>query len=50
MKSKPQDRQRIERCLEQLDAWRASSVPLKQYTEHHGHSYVSTWRSQLAVG
>ena len=46
MKPKPQDRQRMERCLEQLDAWRASSVPLKQYTEQHGHSYAQ-WRAWL---
>ena len=46
MKSKPQDRQRIERCLEQLDTWRASGVPLKPYTEQHGHSYTQ-WRAWL---
>lgn len=46
MRSKPQDRQRIERCLEQIDAWRASGVALKQYTEHHGHSYAQ-WRAWL---
>ena len=46
MKSKPQDRQRIERCLEQLDAWRASGMPLKPYTEQHGHRYAQ-WRAWL---
>ena len=46
MKPKPQDRQRIERCLEQIDAWRASGVPLKQYTEHHGQRYPQ-WRAWL---
>lgn len=39
MKPTPQDRQRIERCLEQLDAWRQSGMALKKYTEHHGHSH-----------
>ena len=43
---KPQDRQRIERCLEQIDAWRASGVPLRQYTEHHGQHYAQ-WRAWL---
>ena len=38
---KPEDRQRIERCLEQIDAWRQSGVPLKQYTEHHSQYYPS---------
>ena len=46
MKPTPQNRQRIERCLEQLDAWRQSGVPLKPYTEHHGHSYAQ-WRAWL---
>ena len=43
---KPEDRQRIERCLEQIDAWRQSGVPLKQYTEHHGQRYPQ-WRAWL---
>ena len=46
MKPTPQNRQRIERCLEQLDAWRESGVPLKPYTEQHGHSYTQ-WRAWL---
>ncbi|MEY4345877.1 MAG: hypothetical protein RL032_1709 [Pseudomonadota bacterium] len=46
MKPTPQDRQRIEQCLEQLDAWRQSGMALKKYTEHHGHSYAR-WRAWL---
>ena len=48
MKPTPQDRQRIEHCLEQLDAWRQSGMALKKYTEHHGHSYPQ-WRAWLGV-
>lgn len=48
MKPTSQDRQRIERCLEQLDDWRKSGVALKAYAEQHGHSYTQ-WRAWLGA-
>jgi hypothetical protein len=47
MKLKAQDRERIERCLEQLGAWRGSGQSLKQYCDARGHRYAQ-WRAWLS--
>lgn len=44
---KDTDRQRIERALEEFDAWRASGVALKAYVQLRGEE-LSHWRARLS--
>lgn len=44
---KDADRQRIERCLEEFDAWRASGIPLKIYVQQRGEN-LAHWRARLS--
>ncbi len=44
---KDTDRQRIERCLEDFDAWRASGIKLKEYVQQRGEN-LAHWRARLS--
>ena len=44
---KDTDRQRIERALEEFDAWRASGMALKAYVQLRGEE-LSHWRARLS--
>ena len=44
---KDTDRQRIERALEEFDAWRASAMALKAYVQLRGEE-LSHWRARLS--
>lgn len=44
---KDADRQRIERCLEEFDAWRTSGIPLKIYVQQRGEN-LAHWRARLS--
>ncbi len=43
---KEADRTRIERCLQEIDTWRASGMKLKAYAQSRGEE-LSHWRGQL---
>jgi hypothetical protein len=44
---KESSRQRITRCLEQLDAWRVSGLPIEAYAQSLGQS-VAQWRAWVS--
>lgn len=44
---KDTDRQRIERCLEDFDAWRTSGIKLKEYVHQRGEN-LAHWRARLS--
>ena len=44
---KDTDCQRIERCLEDFDAWRASGIKLKEYVQQRGEN-LAHWRARLS--
>ncbi len=44
---KEADRTRIERCLQEIDTWRASGMKLKTYAQSRGEE-LSHWRAQLS--
>ena len=44
---KDTDRQRIERCLVEFDAWRASGMALKAYVQLRGEE-LAHWRARLS--
>lgn len=44
---KDTDRQRIERCLEEFGAWRASGMALKAYVQLRGEE-LAHWRARLS--
>lgn len=46
---KDTDRQRIERALEEFDAWRASGMALKAYVQLRGEE-LAHWRARLRWG
>lgn len=44
---KEADRTRIERCLQNIDAWRASGMKLKTYAQSRNEE-LSHWRARLS--
>lgn len=44
---KEADRTRIERCLQDIDAWRASGMKLKAYAQSRGEE-LTHWRARLS--
>lgn len=44
---KEADRPRIERCLQDIDAWRASGMKLKAYAQSRGEE-LTQWRARLS--
>ena len=43
---KEADRQRVQRCLEWMDAWRASGIKLKDWCQLQGEE-LAVWRARL---